>query len=222
MKEIREILDDIDRPIAFRRALVRLTGSVKAALMLSQAIYWEERVTREDGWFYKSIEEWQEETGLSRYAQETARKKCRKYLLSDLRGLPAQLYWKVDREVLKADLLVLVPDHPAQSLRETRQQEAINPQTSRLENDTRIDENSQADSGEPIHQAGDFHASINMKTESTTQNTAEINNKITAEKKEVIVDGEGEEEKEMQLLLLLLMIFIEFYRKKFPPGWMNS
>lgn len=39
MKEIRELLDFIDRPIAFRRALVDLTGSVQSALMLSQAIY---------------------------------------------------------------------------------------------------------------------------------------------------------------------------------------
>jgi hypothetical protein len=107
MKEIREMLDLIDRPIAFRRALVDLTGSVNAALMLSQAIYWQERAYQKDGWWYKSIDEWQEETGLSRYEQQTARKKCRKYLLSRLRDIPARLFWKVDRQALKGDLCAL-------------------------------------------------------------------------------------------------------------------
>ena len=91
MTAIRDLLDGLNRPIAFRRALVDLTGSVQAALMLSQAIYWQERVTREDGWWYKSIEEWQEETGLTRRRLETARKKNRKYLSSVLRDIPARL-----------------------------------------------------------------------------------------------------------------------------------
>jgi hypothetical protein len=104
MKEIRELLDLIDRPIAFRRAMVDLTGSVQSALMLSQAIYWQERVIRKDGWWYKSIEEWQEETGLSRRRLETARKQNRKYLMSVLRDIPARLYWIVNREALITDL----------------------------------------------------------------------------------------------------------------------
>jgi hypothetical protein len=99
------ILELLDRPIAYHRCFVTLTRSVKAAVMLSQAVYWQPRSKQEDGWWYKTAEEWQEETGLSRHEQEKARKDCEKYLKSDLRGVPATLYWHVDEEALREDLL---------------------------------------------------------------------------------------------------------------------
>jgi hypothetical protein len=107
IKEIRAMLDLIDRTIAYRRELATLTGSVQAGLMLSQALYWQERAVRQDGWWYKTIDAWEEETGLSRREQETARKKSRKYLHSELRDVPARLYYKIDREALRADLMRL-------------------------------------------------------------------------------------------------------------------
>jgi hypothetical protein len=64
-----------DRPIAFQRPFVELTGSVTAALFLSQAYYWSSRTTLQDGWFYKTREEWEEETGLTRYELETSTNK---------------------------------------------------------------------------------------------------------------------------------------------------
>jgi hypothetical protein len=36
----RHLIDLLDRPIAFHRIFVELTGSVLAAVMLSQAFYW--------------------------------------------------------------------------------------------------------------------------------------------------------------------------------------
>lgn len=65
----------LNRPIAFHRPLVEITGSVTAALMLSQGIYWSNKSAERDGWFYKTIEEWTEETGMTRAEQETARRK---------------------------------------------------------------------------------------------------------------------------------------------------
>ncbi len=41
--------------------------------MLSQAVYWVNRTDDPDGWFYKSRDEWQDETGLTHEQQETAR-----------------------------------------------------------------------------------------------------------------------------------------------------
>lgn len=67
--------DLLDRPIAFHRCLVTITGSITAALLLSQGIYWGRRSKERDGWFYKTQEEWTEETGMSRAEQETARRK---------------------------------------------------------------------------------------------------------------------------------------------------
>lgn len=63
------ILPLLDRPIAFQRSFIRLDIGVTAALFLSQMTYWTNR-SDDDGWVYKTQEEWEEETGLSRYEQE--------------------------------------------------------------------------------------------------------------------------------------------------------
>jgi 5-methylcytosine-specific restriction endonuclease McrA len=88
----------LDRPIAFHRVFVPLTGGVLSALMLSQAIYWTPRGYTGDGWFHKSQEEWQEEIGLSRWEQETARKRLRvtTFWQEDRRGIPAKMWYRVD------------------------------------------------------------------------------------------------------------------------------
>jgi hypothetical protein len=62
----------LDRPIAFQRAFVELTGNIDAALLLSQAYYWALR--SEGGRFWKTMLQWQEEVGLSRHEQDHARK----------------------------------------------------------------------------------------------------------------------------------------------------
>jgi len=69
------------RPVAFHKIFVDVTGSVTAALMLSQAFYWSKQGRKGywDGWFFKSADEWEEETGLTRREQETARRKLRKF-----------------------------------------------------------------------------------------------------------------------------------------------
>src|SRR3990172_5324235 len=94
------ITDLLDRPIAYHRVFVTLTGSVKAAILLSQAMYWQKRARQADGWWYKTAEEWQEETGLPRHEQDTARRDAEKYLKTDLRDAPARLYWHVDEDTL--------------------------------------------------------------------------------------------------------------------------
>lgn len=57
------ILPLLDRPIAFQRSFIRLEMGVTAALFLSQLTYWTNRTT-DDGWVYKTQDEWEEETGL--------------------------------------------------------------------------------------------------------------------------------------------------------------
>mgnify|MGYP000973915936 CR=1 FL=1 len=60
--------------ITFHRVFVDITGGINAALMLSNAIYWTNRLPPErDGWFYKTKEEWTAETGMSRREQDNAR-----------------------------------------------------------------------------------------------------------------------------------------------------
>lgn len=91
-------LDSFDRPIAFHRGFVTLTGSVTAALMLSQAVYWQRRTHDPEGWWWKTMEDWTEETGLSRKEQESARRRLKTIglLEEERRGVPARLYFRVD------------------------------------------------------------------------------------------------------------------------------
>lgn len=101
MKVLKELLR---QPIAFHRVFVDLAGSVNAALFLSQACYWSD-VTGWD-WFYKTQQEWQKETGLTRHEQDASRKKLLKIkvLKEARRGVPARMYYQVQLDIL-ADLI---------------------------------------------------------------------------------------------------------------------
>lgn len=90
----------LDRPIAFQRVFVEFTKSITGALLLSQAVYWQNRTESEDGWWWKTQEEWEKETGMSRRELESARKSCGKVLKFERRGIPAKGYYKIDVEEL--------------------------------------------------------------------------------------------------------------------------
>ena len=94
----------LNQTIAFHKEFVDIGGSTNAGLMLSQAYYWSDRTKDPNGWFYKTKKEWEEETGLSRYEQENARKKLvNEGLLEETRrGIPAKMYFKVDKEAILA------------------------------------------------------------------------------------------------------------------------
>lgn len=114
-------IDLLDRPIAFHRSFVTLTGSVTAALMLSQAMYWAKRTSDPEGWFYKTQDDWQEETGLSRFEQESARK-CLMALgvwHEERRGIPAKLYYRIDLAALEKALRYQIAENQQTRVRET-------------------------------------------------------------------------------------------------------
>jgi hypothetical protein len=106
-READALLDLLSKPIAFHRAFVKIGGSVAAAVMLSQAFYWSRNkasVAR-DGWFYKPHSEWEEETGLSRREQQTARKHLRERGLLEerdgsVKGKGRVLWYRVNRAAL--------------------------------------------------------------------------------------------------------------------------
>lgn len=123
----------LDRPIAFHRIFAELTGSVTAGLMLSQAVYWsgqtktgERRTIDPDGWFWKTQEDWFEETRLTRKEQETARKHLRSLGAGDVweeevKGLPRRLYYRLDLEKLQSlllDMLAAQKGHAGMSERD--------------------------------------------------------------------------------------------------------
>ncbi|HFQ4959224.1 TPA: hypothetical protein ACGUPM_002677 [Vibrio vulnificus] len=90
------MIEYLDRPVAFHRAFVKLGVGVTGALMLSQALYWQNR-TNSSGWFYKTQQEWEEETGLTRRELDTARKRLRDLgiLLEKKQGVPCRVFYQI-------------------------------------------------------------------------------------------------------------------------------
>lgn len=93
----------LDRPIAYHRIFVPIAG-VAGAIMLSQALYWSKRTTDPNGWFYKTREEWEDETGLGRSSQELARQKLVESGVMEERlwGVPAKLHFRVNFKTLSS------------------------------------------------------------------------------------------------------------------------
>ena len=105
-KDYRALLSAIlgSRPVAYYPALARRVGGVKAAVMLSQLLYWSfnSATQNRDGWFYKTIEEMEEETGLSRWEQEGARKDLqnRGLIETQTASFPAKHWYRVSMDSL--------------------------------------------------------------------------------------------------------------------------
>ena len=90
----------LGRSIAFRPELVHILGSINAALFVSQLFYWTGKGSDPDGWIWKTQEEFEEETCLSRKEQEGARRLAvdAGVLLEEKRGIPCKLWYKLDIE----------------------------------------------------------------------------------------------------------------------------
>src|ERR1051325_5444576 len=99
-----ELKITLQSPVAFHRVFKILGGSATAGLMLSQAFYWAQSPTviKRNGWFWKTQEEWEAETGLTRYEQETARKNLiqRGLMAEKLKGHPAKLHYKLNLDMI--------------------------------------------------------------------------------------------------------------------------
>lgn len=93
-----------ERPIAYHKPLIRRFG-LAPGVFLGQLLYWHGK-GGEDGWIYKTQKEMEEETCLSRRSQETARKALTEagVLEEELRGIPAQLYYRVKMTELAKSL----------------------------------------------------------------------------------------------------------------------
>lgn len=114
------------RHIAFQRAFKAITGNTVAALFLSQAWYWSKRHDADNGWFYNTQEDWEEETGLTRYEQETARKVLRqlKILEEDRRGVPARLFYRLNKERIAQMLNFQIGGTPQSGLQQPSNQDS--------------------------------------------------------------------------------------------------
>ena len=135
--ELRAVLA---RPIAFHRVFATIGGGVCAGVFLSQLFYWstDDRPADPDGWIYKTSDEWEEETALTRTQQDTVRKKLRSVGLLEekLEGMPARLFYRLNKENLLAAVSKVVEEkrlkaaqghrcvNPANKMRKSCKQDA--------------------------------------------------------------------------------------------------
>ena len=69
-KEIEQLLLQLtgsNSKLVIPRFYIDLTGDHVSALILSQLLYWSERTTNPDGWFWKTAQQWYEELRVTSY-----------------------------------------------------------------------------------------------------------------------------------------------------------
>lgn len=96
--------------------LAKAFDSVELAVLWGQIHYWTERTNDPEGWVYKSREDIYDETGLKRSSQETARKKGAqlKVLMSERRGHPCTVHFRIDEEKAIEVIEEYYSKHPAE------------------------------------------------------------------------------------------------------------
>lgn len=94
------------RPIAYSGALAICFKSRDAAIMFNQLLYWQDKTSRKDGYFYKTADEMFIETGLSRNNQRTALNILINYgvVSHKLASIPAKHHYRV--EISKLTLII--------------------------------------------------------------------------------------------------------------------
>ncbi len=106
------------RPVAYWPGLARRVGGVKAAVMLSQLLYWngDPTVKSRGGWLLKSVDDLEHETGLTKVEQQTARETLIQYGVIDaeLRGVPRIWHYRVNMAVLE-NILIGKESHPMEN-----------------------------------------------------------------------------------------------------------
>ena len=95
--------------IVLNKHLIKLLGFVEAGLLgelASEHNYWLEQGKLQDGWFYSTVENIENNLGLSKYEQSKALKKLQAMGFVDfkLKGLPARRYIRIYEENLEKAL----------------------------------------------------------------------------------------------------------------------
>ena len=102
------IINYEEKPVLFNPGLGRISKSAIAGLFMSQLLYWHQKGRNKD-WTYKTINEFKEETCLTRSEQERAIKIWKELgvLEVELRSIPRRRFFKINlgrlEELLKAE-----------------------------------------------------------------------------------------------------------------------
>lgn len=99
------------KSVSFYSIFAKALGSVPAAVMLSQAFFWQEKAKHKspvmiggEAFFCKTADDWFEETGITEDQQKTVRSVlCGLGILIEKRhGLPAKMHFRIDMEITVA------------------------------------------------------------------------------------------------------------------------
>lgn len=101
------------------RVYVDLVRSHRAALLLSQCVYWTDKSDLDDGWFYKTFAEWKKELGIPRCGIETAMKRLGRWIETDIRkvGQTPKTHYRVNFETLARDVSDLLDSSKSEVLK---------------------------------------------------------------------------------------------------------
>jgi len=96
---LSDTLRGVGRPIAYLPGLAKFLGGVKAVILFCQLWYWSQRA---DEWFFKSLTELADETGMTLEEIRAARKQLAERGLVQTRyaRIKHRLYFKIDEERL--------------------------------------------------------------------------------------------------------------------------
>ncbi|MFM0243811.1 hypothetical protein [Paraburkholderia sediminicola] len=105
-----DVLRELGRPIAYYPFLARYLGGVNAAVLFCQIFYWQDKAASEFG-VHKTVDELEEETGLSYEEQRAARTKLRAagVLIETAKRIEHRTYFRVDDDALELILSSPVP-----------------------------------------------------------------------------------------------------------------
>lgn len=100
---------------------IRITKDYPSAALLNQMIYWSDRTSRKDGYFYKSYNEWYEELHLTEYQVRRATNKLKSFgfvetALKKANGAPT-LHYKVDTKEVSEWILKKLKNGNLRNLR---------------------------------------------------------------------------------------------------------
>jgi hypothetical protein len=100
------------RIVAYHSRFAEITESVTSALLLSQFWYWSGTPTalEREGWFWMTQSEIRAQTGLTRWEQESARRRLKDLgvLTESRQGIPAKLWFHVEKDRLFDLVLILL------------------------------------------------------------------------------------------------------------------
>lgn len=152
---------------------IEITDDYPSAALLNQMIYWSDRTSRKDGYFYKSYNEWYEELHLTEYQVRRATKKLKSFgfvytALKKANGAPT-LHYKVDTKEVSEWILKKLKNGNLRNLRMDSEetQESLTEITTEITTETT---NNNISSGNPTVSRIPYKEIVDYLNEKTGKN----------------------------------------------------